>query len=236
MPRNSPSTSPPRSPTRTARRISATPMRRLRPTHRALPEARRLRRVFPDRHRRARPEDAADRGQGRPDRARNCATATCRASRRWSQTLNCSNDDFIHTTEARHLPRVGGDLAPHGGERRHLSRQICRLVFGARRGLLRRGRNACQRTQSAARHEDGHAGRVGGGGELFLQALGLSGQAPQALRRRAGFRAAEGTAQRSRELRQRRAQGPVDLAHDLRLGHSGARQPTSTSCMSGSTR
>ena len=36
-------------------------------------------------------------------------------------------------------PLVGGNLAPHGEERRHLSRQIRRLVFGARRGLLRRG-------------------------------------------------------------------------------------------------
>ena len=56
--------------------------------------------------------------------------------------FECSNDDFIRTTEARHHRLLGRDLAAHGGERRHLSRQIFRLVFGARRGLLRRERNA----------------------------------------------------------------------------------------------
>ena len=34
--------------------------------------------------------------------------------------------------------------------------------------------------------------------------------------------------QRGRELRQGRAQGPVDLAHDLRLGHPGAGRPEAT--------
>ena len=50
---------------------------------RALHAARRLRRVLPHRHRRARHQDAADGGQGEPDAARNSSTATCRASRPW---------------------------------------------------------------------------------------------------------------------------------------------------------
>ncbi len=41
---------------------------------------------------------------------------------------------------------------------------------------------------------------------------------------RAGFRAAEGAAERGRELRARRPAGPVDLAHHLRLGHPRAGQ------------
>ena len=53
---------------------------------------------------------------------------------------------------------------------------------------------------------------------------------------RAEFRAAEGAAERSREFRARRPAGPVDLAHHVRLGHSRAGRPTSTSCMCGSTR
>ena len=74
-------------------------------------------------------------------------------------------------------PRLEGDLGRDGEERRHLSRQICRLVFGARRGLLRRGRDASQRAEGARRDQDRHAGRMGRGGELFLPPLGLSGQA-----------------------------------------------------------
>ena len=120
-------------------------------------------------------------------------------------------------------PLVGGNLAAHGGERRHLSRQICRLVFGARRGLLRRERDASRRQQAARAVEDRHAGRMGGGGELFLPALGLSGQAARALRA-AELRAAEGAAERGGELRARRPAGPVDLAHHLRLGHPRARR------------
>ena len=54
--------------------------------------------------------------------------------------------------------------------------------------------------------------------------------------RRAGLRAAEGAAERGRELRARRAAGPVDLAHHLRLGREGAGRSESTSCMCGSTR
>ena len=38
-----------------------------------------------------------------------------------------------------------------------------------------------------------------------------------------GLRAAEGAAERGRELRARRAAGPVDLAHDLRLGRARCR-------------
>ena len=58
----------------------------------------------------------------------------------------------------------------------------------------------------------------------------------EALRRRAGLRAAAGAAQRGRELRARRPEGPVDLAHHLRLGRARCRATRSTSCMCGSTR
>ena len=55
--------------------------------------------------------------------------------------LDCSNDDFIRTTEPRHYRSSASDLGGHAGLRRYLSRQICRLVFGARRSLLRRKRD-----------------------------------------------------------------------------------------------
>ena len=54
--------------------------------------------------------------------------------------LDCSNDDFISTREERHKRACRGAVAAHGEERRHLPRQICRLVLGAGRGLLRRER------------------------------------------------------------------------------------------------
>ncbi len=132
-------------------------------------------------------------------------------------------------------PLVGGNLAAHGEERRHLSRQICRLVFGARRGLLRRERDASQRAEGARRVEDRHAGRVGGGGELFLPALGLSGQAAQALRA-AELRAAEGAAATkwrascAAACRTCRSRAPPST------GASACPATTSTSCMCGSTR
>ena len=121
-------------------------------------------------------------------------------------------------------PLVGGNLGADGEERRHLSRQICRLVFGARRGLLRRGRDASQRAEGArrrprpARRSNGWRRRaISSSSPPIRTSCSTSTQ-------RAGFRAAEGAAQRGRELRARRAAGPVDLAHHLRLGHPRARQ------------
>jgi methionyl-tRNA synthetase len=54
------------------------------------------------------------------------------------EALGCSNDDFIRTTEPRHHSGKSGNLAADAGRRRHLQGQLCRLVLGARRGLLRR--------------------------------------------------------------------------------------------------
>ena len=138
--------------------------------------------------------------------------------------MDCSNDDFIRTTEERHhrsseaiwqrmeqngdiyLDKYAGwysvrDEAYYAENETHLNEQKVRVVVQNR-----------------------HAGRLGGGGELFLQALGLSGQAARPLRQRAGLRAAEGAAERSRELRARRPAGSVDLAHHVRLGHPRARR------------
>ena len=163
-------------------------------------------------------------------------TATCRASRRWSSGSNCSNDDFIRTTEERHTvprPAIWERMA---AERRHLSRQICRLVFGARRGLLRRGRDARSIESGKRLGPQRHAGRMGRGGELFLPPLGLSGQAARALRRRARLRAAEGAAQRGRELRAAAGCRTSRSRAPPSTGASRCRATRSTSCMCGSTR
>ena len=104
--------------------------------HRALRAPRRQGRVLPDRHRRARPQDEADGGQGGPHARARSPTATRRASSRWRTTLDLSNDDFIRTTEPRHYEACGRDLAAHGGGRRHLQEEVWRLVLGPRRDLL----------------------------------------------------------------------------------------------------
>ena len=57
--------------------------------HRALRAARRQGRVLPDRHRRARPQDEADGGQGGPDARASSPTATPRASARWPRRSAC---------------------------------------------------------------------------------------------------------------------------------------------------
>ena len=72
--------------------------------HRALQAARRLRRVLPDRHRRARPEDAADGGARGHDRRRRSPTATAgHVPRHGRRARTAPTTDFIRTTEARPL-------------------------------------------------------------------------------------------------------------------------------------
>ncbi len=69
--------------------------------------------------------------------------------------MGISNDDFIRTTEERHKRACAAlweRLVAAGAD---LSRQLRRLVRGARRGLLRRGR-----TDRPARRQPGGADRV----------------------------------------------------------------------------
>ena len=100
--------------------------------------------------------------------------------------------------------------------------------FDEKRDHARRRRRAAR----AARL----AGRMGGGGELLLPPLRLPGPTARPLRGEPGLHRAARAAERGGELRQGRPEGPVDLAHHLRLGRPGARRPASTSCTSGSTR
>ena len=76
--------------------------------------------------------------------------ATPRASARWPTALDASNDDFIRTTEPRHYEacqeiwkrmEANGDI--YLGE-------VFRLVFRARRGLFRRGRDHRRRGRQCA--------------------------------------------------------------------------------------
>ena len=136
-------------------------------------------------------------------------------------TLGLSNDDFIRTTEPRHYAASEEIWRRMEAQRRHLPEGVRRLVLGARRGLLQRDRDHRRRRRRAPRAA-GHARRVDGGGDVFLPPVGLPGKAAGTLRSQPRFHPAAGAAQRGRQLRQGRAGRSLDLAHDARLGHSGA--------------
>ena len=155
------------------------------------------------------------------------STATCRASRPWSSGSNCSNDDFIRTTEERHHRSSQAIWRADGGERRHLSRRNMPAgIRCATRPITTRTRRTSNEHERARRHQDRHAGRVGGGGELFLPALGLSGQAARPLRSACRISCCRGSGcNEVASFVQGRPAGPVDLAHHLRLGHAGAGRP-----------
>ncbi len=113
--------------------------------------------------------------------------------------------------------------APDGGERRHLPRQVCRLVLGPRRGLLRRIRARHLSRRQPPGREDRHAGRVGRGGELFLPALGLWRAPARPLRGEPGLHRPRFAPQRGDELRPLRPPGFIRQPHHLRLGASRCR-------------
>ena len=149
--------------------------------------------------------------------------ATRRSSATWSRTLNCSNDDFIGTREERHKRasqelwrrmQAAGDIYLD----KYAGWYSVRDEAYYDESELKDGR---RRNQAFAAR---HAGRVGRGGELFLPARVLSGQAARILRGASRVHRARHPRQRSEELRARRAARPLDLAHDLRLGHSRPRR------------
>ena len=53
-----------------------------------------------------------------------------------AEAMNFSNDDFIRTTEPRHIEACQASVAAAERQGRDLSRHLCRLVRRARRGLL----------------------------------------------------------------------------------------------------
>ena len=115
-------------------------------------------------------------------------------------------------------------------QRRHLSRQVCRLVLGARRGLLRRERAG--RRQGA----DRRPGRMGRGAVLLLQALGLAGPAARLLPRATRLRPAGDAHERGHQLRAGAACRTSRSRAPPSPGASRCRAIRPTSCMSGSTR
>ena len=134
------STSRRRLPTRMASRTSVTPMRPLRPTPSRASCGSTATTSFltgTDEHGQKIEQTAAREGMT----ARELVDRNVQRFRAMVERMNCSNDDFIRTTEPRHYRASSGDLGAHGRGRRHLPRQIFGLALGARRSLLRRERN-----------------------------------------------------------------------------------------------
>ena len=179
-------------------------------------------------------QTAAQRGH---HAAANWSTATSPQFRAMAERLNCSQRRLHPHHRGAPPPLVAGDLAADGEERRHLSRQICRLVLGARRGLLRRGRDRTSTsTRSASPRKTGTPVEWVEEESYFFRLSAYQDQLLELYERDPDFVLPQERLQRGRELRARRPAGPVDLAHDLRLGHPVPGDPTSTSCMCGSTR
>ena len=139
------------------------------------------------------------------------------------ERLECSNDDFIHTTEERHhrsskaiwermektgdiyLDKYAGwysvrDEAYYAESETHLNEQKVRV--SSKTG-----------TPVEWVEEESYFFRLSAYEDKLLDAL-----------RAAGLRAAEGASERGGELRARRPAGPVDLTDHLRLGRARARQ------------
>ncbi len=137
--------------------------------------------------------------------------------------FECSNDDFIRTTEPRHR---ASSIAIW--ERMQANGDIYLDKYSGWYSV----RDEAYYDESETRLDD-KGTRLGPHGtpvewveeeSYFFRLSKYADAATQALQRGAGFRAAEGADERSRKLRARRVAGSVAVAHHFRLGHQGARQ------------
>ena len=203
---------------------------------RALHAARRLRRVLPHRHRRARPEDSADRDAGRPDAARSCVDRNVPRFQAMVERMNCSNDDFIRTTEERHHRSSAAIWERMEGNGDIYLSKYAGWYSVRDEAYYAEDETDGRRRQRAARDQDRHAGRMGGGGELFLPPLRLSGQAARTLQALPTTCCRE---ERLNEVESFVRGGLQDLSISRTTFDWGVPvpgNPTSTSCMCGSTR
>ena len=149
--------------------------------------------------------------------------------------FNCSNDDFIRTTEARHHAssvaiwermQANGDIYLDKYSGWYSVRDEAYYDESETRLDDKGQRLGPQGTPVEWVEEDSYFFRL----SAYRRAIARS------LQNRAGFRAAEGAHERSRELRARRFAGSVDCRAPRSTGASRCPATTSTSCMCGSTR
>ena len=204
---------------------------------RALQAARRLGRVLPHRHRRARPSRCSRPPRKEGITPRELVDRNVPRFRAMVEAAELLERRFHPHHRGAPLPLVAGDLGADGGERRHLSRR--NMPAGTRcatRPITTRSETERRRRRRALRAA-GHAGRMGRGGELFLPALGLSGQAARALRARSPTSSLPNERlQRGGELRAAAACRTCRSRARPSTGASRCPATPSTSCMCGSTR
>ena len=150
---------------------------------------------------------------------KNSAAVHRRSLRRIPRALGPDGPDLrrlhphhIRPTQARRAGAVAG--APR--QRLHLQGQLHRPVL-----RLRRDVRGCRGTGCALpgmRPSNGDGERR----KLFLQALGISGQAAGALHQPAGFHPSRNAPQRSDVVRALRPARSVDQPQHIFLGHSGS--------------
>ena len=137
--------------------------------------------------------------------------------------FKCSNDDFIRTTEPRHFRSSEAIW-----QRMEANGDIYLDKYSGWYSV----RDEAYYDESETRLDD-KGTRLGPNGtpvewveeeSYFFRLSKYAATLLKLYQRRAGFRAAEGAHERGRKLRARRPAGSVAVAHDVRLGHQGARQ------------
>ncbi len=133
--------------------------------------------------------------------------------------MNISNDDFIRTTEPRHIA----------------SSQALWQALEKRGDIYLGSFAGWYSVRDEAFYDESELvdGKAPTGAEVewveeenyLLPPLGLAGPAARVLRGQSRLHRAAQPAQRGHQLRQRRAERPLDLAHQLQLGHPGAGRP-----------
>ena len=138
------------------------------------------------------------------------------------ERLNCSNDDFIRTTEERHHRSSQAIWERMAEERRHLPVEIFRLVLGARRGLLRRGRDHASTPRAQRLGPQGTPVEWVEEESYFFKLSAYQDKLLDLYARVPDFVLPKERLNEVASFVKRRPAGPVDLAHHVRLGHSGA--------------
>ena len=195
--------------------------------HRAFRAARRQGRALPHRHRRARPQDEADGGRGGPEPARARRPQLGALPRHDGRGARTSP-----TTTSSAPPRSGTTARRRrsgGAWRRTATSSSSKYAgwYSVRDEAYYAENETKVGADGVRRRTAGHASRVDRGGDLFLPALGLPGQAARPLREAPRLHPAARAAQRGRELRQGAAS---------RTSRSRARRSTGASRCRGAIR
>ena len=193
---------------------------------RALPPHARRRHALPHRHRRARPEDRGGREEARAD----AAAARRQVAPRFDETLEDARHlerRFIRTTEraTQEGRRDAVEAHPRAQPGRPLPRDRTRAgtASAARRSTPRASSSRTATTLAAARSTRRRSTGSTRSAAGSSGCRGTPSRCSRTSRRTPTFIRPERTATRSSSFLKGGLQGPVGVAHELRVGHPGAR-------------